>query len=420
VLANRRESPAPPPSASKATLVIVVTTVFIDFVGFSVLIPVLPVYATRLGASPFEVGLILTFYALAQLLFLPAWGWASDRIGRRPVILVSLIGTVASFALLAVSESVPMILTARALAGFFAAAVGTAQAVVTDVTHPEDRARGMGMVGAAIGASFLFGPAIGGILSSYAERLPFQAVCVLAAANLVFAWLRLPESRPAGLPTPPLSGLWRALVPTPLRLVAAVHDRRIGLFLYLFLHVFTAFAALEAMFALYVNHELAMTPAQTGYVFAWMGLFIVLTQGLLVGRLAQRVGELRLVVIGLVSLAVGLAALAIAPSAGWLYAASPLVAVGNGLAFPSFTSLYSKACAAGSAGELLGQSQAMATSGRILGPLWAGWTMQAIAPSAPFWIASGLMLLGLLVFLVARGTLLGTRAAAGHHAGSQA
>jgi MFS family permease len=136
--------PDPGPGASRSprtVLAIVFATILIDFVGFSVLVPVLPLYAERLGAAPHQVGLILTVYALAQLLFLPAWGWVSDRVGRRPVLLVSLAGTALSFALLARADSIPMIYAARALGGFFAASIGTAQAVVTDVTSTRERGR---------------------------------------------------------------------------------------------------------------------------------------------------------------------------------------------------------------------------------------------------------------------------------------
>ena len=385
-------------AASRTVLLVVFATILIDFIGFSVLIPVLPLFAERLGASPFQVALILTVYALAQLLFLPAWGWVSDRVGRRPVILISLFGTVCSFVLLAFADSIGMIYAARVLAGFFAASIGTAQAVVTDVTSPSERARGMGIIGAAFGAGMSVGPMLGGLSAELHEKAPFYAVALLATLNFVVAWFRLPESRPPQRRSPDWSELRHSFVPTPVRLIMAVHDRRIGLFLYLFFQVFTAFAVLEALITLYMGDEYGATPLDVGLLFAWIGVVLVLTQGVLLRRLVNYAGETRLVVVGLTAMGVGLAAMAFVPSYGWFYAVGTVIAFGNGITFPSFTSLYSKACEAENAGELLGQGQAMATTGRIIGPTIGGLLMQHWFPSAPFLLAGAMMLLSLAMF----------------------
>jgi MFS family permease len=384
---------------------VVFTTILIDFIGFSVLFPVLPLFADRLGATPFEVGLILTLYALAQLLFLPAWGWVSDRLGRRPVILISLLGTAVSFVMLAAASSVEGIYVARALAGFFAASIGTAQAVVTDVTAPSERAGGMGLIGAAFGAGMIVGPVLGGALSAVHEQLPFHAIAVLSGGNFLVAWWALPESRPPERSAPRWRELVRSLAPAPIRLVLAVHERRVGLFLYLFFHVFMAFAVLESMITLYMGHRFGADEVDAAFVFAWIGLFLALTQGVLLRRLVPTLGEFRLVLAGLCLMVIGLGAIAFVPTFGWLFLIGPVVAVGNGLAFPTFTSLFSKACASHQAGELLGQSQSMATTGRIVGPLWAGLAMERIGLGAPFAIAAGLMLAALVLIALARRIL---------------
>jgi multidrug resistance protein len=390
----------------RSTMWIVFTTILVDFIGFSVLLPVLPYYASRLGAGSVEVALILSLYAAAQLIFLPAWGWLSDRIGRRPVILISLSGTVASFALLAVGQSLAIIYLARVLAGLFAASIGTAQAIANDVTTDEERAGGMGLIGAAFGLGFVLGPPLGGLLSKISPRAPFYGICVLALANLLVAFLRLPESHP-----PPKERNWRglgqSLVPSPLRLLFALHDGRIGRYLFLFLVLFTAFAALESMFMLFMDKRFGLDISAASYVFAYIGLWIALTQGVLIRRLAPRLGETRLVVIGLIMTGAGLGVIPIVPSPGWLYLVTPIIAAGNGLAFPSFTSLYSKACKAEKAGELLGESQSMATTGRIFGPIWAGFAFGRIDLGAPFVIAGFLMFVALGLFRLWRGILLG-------------
>ena len=392
-------------ATSRSVLVVVFTTILIDFIGFSVLIPILPLFAQRLGATPLEVALLLAIYALAQLLFSPLWGWVSDRVGRRPVLLVSLFGTVCSFVVLAFADSIAALYAARMLAGFFAATIGAAQAVVTDVTRPEGRARGMAVIGAAFGAGMIVGPMLGGILSAFDEKLPFYAVAALAAANWALAFWRLPESRPPALSPLGSFEFWRALVPTPLRLVAAVHERRVGLFLYLFFHLFTAFAVLESLITLYVGARFGATMLDVGLLFAWIGLVLVLTQGVALRRLVRRLDEPRLVVLGLAAMGIGLALLPALPGFGWFYAAGAVIAFGNGIAIPAFTSLFSKACRAERAGELMGESQAMATTGRIVGPVCGGLLMQSVSPGAPFFVAGAMMLAALALFQAARPIL---------------
>lgn len=396
----------PSPRRPRSILVVVFTTILIDFIGFSVLIPVLPLYAERLGATPGQVGLILTVYALAQLLFLPAWGWVSDRVGRRPVLLVSLLGTVVSFAVLARADTIGAIYLARALSGFFAASIGTAQAVVTDVTSDEDRARGMGLIGASFGVGMILGPVLGGVLAAFHAKAPFYAVALLAAANFALAWVRLPETRrpPEG---PPRWGQLLALsVPTPLRLAFAVHEPRVGLYLYLFFHLFTAFAVLESLVTLYLALAHGATELDVAFIFAWIGVVIAVTQGVLLRRLVDRFGEARLVVSGVAAMGAGLAAVALAPDLVWFYPVGALIAFGNGIAFPTFTSLFSRACEAEQAGELLAQSQSMATTGRIVGPWVGGLAMERWSLATPFWIAAAMMFAALAIVVLRRRSLL--------------
>lgn len=392
--------------SSRSVLLVVFMTILIDWIGFSVLIPVLPLYAERLGAGPPQVGMILTVYALAQLLFLPAWGWVSDRIGRRPVILFSLFGTAISFLLLREADTIEQIYAARALAGFFAASIGTAQAVVTDVTTAEDRAGGMGIIGAAFGVGMILGPTLGGFLALYSEDAPFDAIVLLALANLVLAWFRLPETRVREDAPPRWGDLGRSLIPTPLRLIAAVHDRRIALFLTLFFFQFTAFAVLEGQITLFLGKAHGATELDVALVFAWIGFWMALTQGFLLRRLVAQVGEAALVLVGLGAMAAGLTAVAFAPSLAWFYPIGAVIAFGNGVAFPTFTGLYSKACEAKQAGELLAQSQSMATTGRIVGPVTAGLAMENWSLGTPFVAAGAIMLGCMLFFRIAQRSLL--------------
>jgi len=261
------------------------------------------------------------------------------------------------------------------------------------------------VIGAAFGAGMIVGPMLGGLLSAVDEQLPFAAVAALALANFAVAWWQLPESRPASLGRPGGFEFWRALVPAPVRLVGAVHERRVGLFLYLFFHLFTAFAVLEALTTVYVHRAFGTTMLDVGLLFAWIGLVIVLTQAVALRRLVRMLDETSLVALGLAAMAAGLALLPLLPRFGWFYAAGAVIAFGNGIAIPAFTSLFSKACRAEHAGELMGESQAMATTGRIVGPIAGGFLMERVGLGAPFVAAGAMMLAALAAFVVARGVL---------------
>jgi multidrug resistance protein len=397
-----------PPSERlrRLTFAVVFATILIDFVGFSVLIPVLPLFADRLGASALQVGWIVSLYGLAQLLFLPVWGWVSDRVGRRPVILISLLGTAVSFAVLATAQTISVVYAARALAGLFAASIGTAQAVITDLTPEAQRTSGMGLIGTAFGVSMVLGPVAGGTLAALHEQAPFYAIVILSGANFVLAWVTLPESRPQGLARPPWRDLARSFVPTPIRLLTRVHDAGIALFLVLFFVFFAAFAVVEAMGTLYLGKRFGANELDAALVFAWLGLFIAATQAGPLGRLADLLGEARLLVVGFAMMALGMAAVAWVPSYGWFFVVGPVIAIGNGLGFPSFTSLFTKVCRAEEAGELLGQSNSMAVAGRIVGAIGGGALMSDRFLAAPFLASSALLALGLGLFLALRPVLL--------------
>lgn len=379
------------PSTRRFTIFIVALTILIDFIGFGVLIPVLPEMANRMGAGALQISLILAAYALAQLLFLPVWGWCSDRWGRRPVLLVSLGGTVASFMLLAVADDLWLIYASRILGGFFAASVGTAQAVITDVTDPIDRAGGMGKIGASAGVALVLGPALGGILDDFGPGWPFYAVSAIAGANLLLAFFFLPETRPKDAPRPPLRDLGRTLIPVPIRMAMAVHDRRIALFLYFWFHLYLGFAAVEASLPIFLLRKFEATPYDVGLLFASLGVIVAFTQGWLVGRVTHRQNEYALMIVGCALTAVGLGAVPLMEDYRMLYAVGALIALGHGLALPVFTSLYSRACDAGEAGELLGDGNAMGIAGRVLGAIGAGLLMDYVSLDAPFWAAAAVM-----------------------------
>jgi multidrug resistance protein len=373
-------------------------TVFIDITGFGLILPLLPFWAERLGAGPVGVGLILTTYALAQFLFTPVLGSLSDRYGRRPVILISLLIEALGFALTALAGALPVLLAARFIGGLGSSNIGSAQAVVSDVTPPEGRARGMGAIGAAIGLGFVVGPAVGGALTALGATVPFWAALGVALVNALLVWRFLPETRkrrePATAEQPAkrkfaLFGGWSSLrYPAVARLV--------GINL-----LFTiAFTAMETVFPLFSQRSFGWTAEQNGYIFTYVGVVIVIMQGGLVGQLVKRFGEKALLVSGLGLLAVGLALLPFSTTLGVLLLALGLLSAGDGAVSPTSSALLSFAGPAEAQGETLGLAQGVAGLGRIIGPLVAG-SLFAVGMSVPFWFGAVLVLLAALVALPA-------------------
>ncbi|HEX6799577.1 MAG TPA: MFS transporter [Ktedonobacterales bacterium] len=384
---------------SRTPLLLMALTVFIDLTGFGIILPLLPFWAERLGANPVEVGLILTLYALAQLIFTPLLGTLSDRYGRRPVIVGSLLIEAAGFALTALAGSLPLLLAARFIGGIGASNIGSAQAVVADTTPPEERARGMGLIGAAIGMGFVVGPAIGGVLAAIGgvlagagagAALPFWVAMGVALLNALLVTLLLPETRRRTAISPRAAGAalagasWRQVLghPAIVRLVA------INLLFTL------AFSAMEAVFPLFTQAGFGWGATQNGYVFTFVGVVIVLVQGGLVGQLARRFGERALLAGGLGLLAVGLALLPLSSTLALLLVALGILSAGDGLVTPATSALLSIASPSDAQGQTLGIAQGAAGLGRILGPLGAG-ALFAAGAGLPFVAGAGLALVAL-------------------------
>ncbi len=364
---------------------VIFATILLDFMGFSILIPVLPTVLIDLGADAVDVGVVLALYVIAMVMFLPFWGWVSDRIGRRPVLLACLLGTAASFALMAVAQTLAVFYLARVLAGFFGASVGTAQAYITDITSEDERAGGIGMIGAASATGALFGPALGGLLLKVDPALPFYLPVAIALIAFAAALLFLPESRAARPETNDWKGLARTFVPTPILVFFTSHDNRTRLYLYLFLHVFAAFAVLEGMFPLYAAERFDWAEVEVGLFLSLIAISFALTQLVLVARLSRAVGEVTLSAIGLGLCSLGLLGLGETHTVWVMVLAAIVTAVGTGLWFPTFTSLFSKACgSADEAGEYMARSVAMSQTGRGLGIILGGLAHQHIAPGAEF------------------------------------
>jgi DHA1 family tetracycline resistance protein-like MFS transporter len=353
----------------RSPLLVIFITVFIDLIGFGIVIPVLPFYVegTKFNATPRAVGLLFASYSIMQLIFTPILGRLSDRYGRRPVLLLSLIGTGLGFLILGLARSLWMLFAGRILDGITGGNISTAQAYIADVTTPDERAKGMGMVGAAFGLGFIFGPAIGGILSRWGISLPFFFASALAFANATLLYFTLPETVTADHPArvSAAGGGWS-------QITASLKETRLAVVLLIYFLSIVAFSILTTSFALYTMYRFGFDAQRNGYLFVFVGLIGALIQGMLIGRLVKRWGEMPLVVTGTLLFAGSLLMIPfIRPQTGGLLALLAVLgvfAVGNSLSGPALTSLASKSAGAGEQGGVLGVTQAAASLARAVGP----------------------------------------------------
>jgi DHA1 family tetracycline resistance protein-like MFS transporter len=399
----------------RSPLVVIFTTVFIDLVGFGIVIPVLPFYAegTRFNATPRTVGFLFASYSIMQLIFSPILGRLSDKHGRRPVLLISIIGTGIGFLILGFATTLWMLFVGRILDGITGGNISTAQAYIADITTKEDRAKGMGLLGAAFGLGFIFGPAIGGILSQWGVAVPFLFASGLCFANATLLYFTLPETVTADHPARTSAAGGRGLS----QLIQSLRQPRLGFVLIIYFMFIVAFSIMTTTFSLYTMFRFGYDAKHNGYLFAYVGILAVIIQGGLIGRLVKRFGELPLVIVGALFFAASLFAVPfVGPNAGGLLAlliGGGVFSVGNSLATPSLTSLASKSAGRGEQGGVLGVTQSIASLARAVGPALAAFLIHsAIAYQGAdgkshfmsdhslfvtFWTGSGIMFLAFLL-----------------------
>ena len=354
-------------------LILIFLIVFIDLIGFGMVIPVLPIYANNppFVASPYEIGWLVSIYSWMQFVFAPILGKLSDKYGRRPVLFVSLIGSVIGYIVLGLANTVLLLLVGRIISGITGGNISAAQAYIADVTKKEDRAKGMGMFGAAFGLGFVLGPAIGGITSKYGVHVPFFIAAALSAVAAIAVYFLLPESLKA---RPDIDTVER-----PGRIAELFNTLREVKFGTINLNYFllvTAFSIMTYAFVLYTSFEFGYTAEQNGYLFAFVGLAAVIGQGLLFSPLVKRFGETRLTVVGCALMAIALFMIPfVTPQtmglAGLLLVCA-LLAFGNSLASPSLTSIASKITHEHHQGHALGIMASGASLARAIGPTIGG------------------------------------------------
>ena len=377
-------------SMSRSVKALVIGTVFVDLVGFAIVLPLLPSYGSRYGGSDFAIGVLVASYSLVQLLLAPWWGRMSDRIGRRPVILIGLIGSAFSYLLFAWARTFTVLLLSRLIAGATGATVNVAQASLADGSPPHRRSQVMGFIGASFGLAFIVGPALAGITSRLGDAAPGYLAAALTGVNWLFAVVLLPETRVHRTVVPYATGLdWRRLT------------MPFGVILFETL----AFSVMYAFFTLFGERVLGYGREEIAYLFVYIGLITAVIQGGVVGWLVPRLGEIRLMVLGSLSLAIGLGSLplTVGESPAWLVPALLtslfFVAVGTGLVTPTVAGFVSRVTDQREQGRALGLLQSTASTARILGPVAFGVVSGLGGVRAPFMIASLMAIIALVLAL---------------------
>lgn len=394
-------------------MVIAFFTIFLDLLGFGIVIPVNSFYVQSLGAGPATIALLSASYSLMQFLFAPFWGRLSDRIGRRPVILISVAASFAGHLIFGLSSTIFTIFAARLLAGFGNANLGTAQAIIADVTTPENRAKGMGLIGAAFGLGFLLGPAIGGFAGQYSPQAPALVAAGLAALNFVVAYFLLPETRRDNTEH---SHHQRTF--SPAALFKAVTMPNVGVILQIsFLSTF-AFSMFEVIVGLLmeraylpsVGRETPEHIAEAAKLTAWflvaVGITAVIVQGGLIGKLTKRFGEQTLFKFGLLFMLASIGMIPIVVRTGvydHMLVLAVFLAIGTGIYNPSQSSLVSRSVAADQQGGILGLNQSMSALGRVVGPALSGVFFE-FNQGLPFYAAAVLLAVALALSLVVTPT----------------
>jgi len=377
------------PAHSVRALAVLLLVVFINLVGFGVVIPLLPFYAKAMNAAPWQVTTMFAAYSLGQFFGEPFWGRLSDRIGRRPVLMVTILANAVAYVALAFAPNIWIAMLVRLAGGFGSGNISTIQGYMADVTPPEKRAGRMGLLGSAFGAGFVIGPSLGGLLAHpSAGQLGFQIPLFVAAGMAALAVLGVvlfvAESRAPSAPGLQQPSRREALGQ------AAAHPILSRVLLVTLVST-GAFAGMESIFGLWANARFAWGPREVGLCFAVIGVIASVGQGVLTGRLARRFGEGRVLTTGLSIIALSLLATPFAPHPGLAMVAVGCTAFGQSLVFPCVAALISRASPPDRQGQMLGLNMAAGSLARIGGPLLAG-PLFGLAAGGPYWFGAALMI----------------------------
>jgi DHA1 family multidrug resistance protein-like MFS transporter len=376
------------PMNTKSALPILFVVMFLVMVGFGIIIPVLPFYAEQIGASPAQLGMLMAVYSLMQLIFAPIWGRLSDRIGRKPVLIIGITGLALSFFIQAVSTELWMLFAARIIGGVLSSAnMPTAMAYVADITTEENRGKGMGIIGAAVGLGFVFGPAVGGIFSKIDLSMPFYLAGGSSIITLILVFLLLKEA-----PHKPHQNMRTSFRKSL--------NGGVSILLFVQLLISLSLSGLEATFAYFAAKRAGMDSTELGYIFMIMGFAGAIVQGGLVGRLTKKYGENTVIQVGIIVSAIGFGLILLVHNFATAALYLTIFGIGNGVIRPSVSSLLTKSSTAGH-GSVTGLLSSFDSLGRIIGPPLGGWLF-SFAIGLPYISGAIISIAAFLLFQIYR------------------
>lgn len=372
-------------------LALVYATIFLDVLGLGVLIPILPYYVQEYRTDAMTVGFLSAAFSIAQFAASPFLGALSDRVGRRPVILFNILGSAFAYFLFGFANTLWLLMLARVLEGATGGSISTAQAYIADVTPPEDRMKRFGLIGAVFGLGFIIGPAFGGFLSTFGLAMPAFAAGTLCFLAAVFGYFMLPESLP--LEKRATTAMRLADANPFLKIAQALSRDSIRAILLAIFVVNVSFSGLQSNFSLFTLKRFEMGPQDNAWIFVYIGALSIFMQGVVVRRLPKTINPVLTSITGLIGMAVGFLGISLSTERWHLFPAIAVMAFGNGLAAPMLTGLISRRVSDREQGTVLGSSQAILSSTRIVGPLFAGFVFDFLGTGSPYWTGSILALI---------------------------
>jgi MFS family permease len=379
----------------RRTLIFVFLTVFLDLLGAGILIPILPYLVRQFRSDAFIVGMLALSFSAAQFIAAPVLGALSDRVGRRPVLIFSILGSAFGYFLFGLAGSLWVMFLARIIDGATGGNISTAMAAIADVSAPKDRAKNFGIIGMAFGLGFIIGPALGGLLSKISLQAPAYGAGCIGLVTAAFGYLMFPETLP---PERRKTGIVTASESNPLKSVAAALARpEIRMFLFALFFLNFAFAALQTNFSNYTMARFQFGPDDNAWAFAFIGLLAALMQGVVVRKLMPILGERKMAIQGFVLFFFGFLLVAFAPTAFWIFPGIALIAVGSSFTNPTLNALISQRSSASEQGSILGTTQSVLSLTRVAGPAWAGIVFDKFGPSTPY--STGAAFIALALFL---------------------